>query len=69
MKVRRFSPSTAAVKEFALALCLILATVLVVVGIAQIYAPAGLIAAGLAVAGLGYVLLTGGEDDASEVPR
>ena len=67
MRVRRFAPKPAVVKEFALALCLILAAVLVVGGIAQIYAPAGLIAAGLAVAGLGYTLLTTAAPD--EEPR
>lgn len=60
MKVRRPSPDAAAVKEFALALCLILAAVLVVVGVFKVYEPAGWIAAGLALAGLGWLLLTGG---------
>lgn len=70
MKVRRPAPDAATVKEWALALCLILSAVLLVVGVAKVYVPAGFIAAALCLAGLAWFLLTESPDaEPDEVPR
>lgn len=68
MKVRRPTPDAAAVKEFAFALCLIVAAVLLVVGVTQIFAPAGFIVAAGCVVGLAWLLLTG-PPKSDEEPR
>ncbi len=62
-------PKPEDLKVFAFSLCLILAGVLLVVGVAKIYAPAGYIAAAGTRAGLGWLFFTGDADEPSEVPR
>lgn len=68
-RTKTYRPSREAVKEFSFNACLLLAAVLVVVGVAQIFAPAGFVAAGLALAGAGWWFFTGGDESAEEPPR
>lgn len=66
---RTYRPSRKAVKEFAFNVFLFLAAVFVVVGVAKIYAPAGYISAGLALAAAGWWLFTGDDESTEELPR